>query len=117
MVEDEDMEDETVASQVYWYDPAVVALVVSTLVLVALSGFSVVMLTPFLCDRVVPVTEGPLRHTKDFVPVTLSGTDAVHTMLKELYGAASSTVIVEGSVCTMRHSSAQEYESNSTIKP
>jgi hypothetical protein len=63
------------------------------------------MLVPSLDVRTVPVPEGPRRHTNDFVAVTLAGKDAVHTTLKVLYGAASNTVTVVGSVCTIRPSS------------
>lgn len=101
----EDRDDETVTSQVKRYDPGVLALVVSTLVLVALLGFRVVILVPSLGVRAVPVPEEPLRHTKVFVAVTFVGTDAMHTILKVLYGVVSNTVMVDGSVCTMRPSS------------
>ena len=62
----------------------VLAFVVSTLVLVALPEFSVVMLVPLPGVIIAPLREDPLRHTNDFVNVTLTGTDAVHTILKAL---------------------------------
>ena len=73
--------------------------------LVALPRLNVVMLVPSLDVKTVPVPEGPRRHTNDFVVVTFAGTDAVHTILKVLYGAESNTVTVEGSVCTIRPNS------------
>lgn len=79
-------------------DPGVLTFVVSTLVLNAFPGLSVVIVVPSLEDRTVPVPEGPRRHTNVFVAVTFVGTDALHTILKELYGVASKTVTVEGSV-------------------
>ena len=68
------------------------------LVLIALEGLSVVILVLESDVRTVPVPEEPLRHTKDFVATTLDRTEAVHKMLKLLYGVASKTVIVVGSV-------------------
>lgn len=109
MVAAEDNDDKTVTSQVYRYDPAVLAFAVSTLVLVALPGLRKVMLTPSPFLRMLPVPEEPLRHTKDFIAVTLAGTDAVHTILKVLYDTASNTVMVDGSVCTIRPSSVDKY--------
>ena len=80
----DDRDDEMLTSHVYRYVPAEVTFVVRTLVLVALPGLSVVILVLLSDVRVVPVPEAPLRQMKDFVPVTLVGTDAVHTMLKVL---------------------------------
>lgn len=88
----EDRDDETVASHVYKKVPGVLALTVSTLVLVALFRSKVTMLAPTpLVRKVVP-----LRHANTFLVLTLLGTDAVQTMLKELYCAASSTITVDG---------------------
>ena len=66
--------------------------------LVALVGLSVVILVLLSDVKTDPVPEEPLRQTKDLVAVTLVGTDAVHTILKVLYGAASNTDTVDGSV-------------------
>lgn len=68
------------------------------LVLIALEGLDVVILVLESDVSKVPVPEEPLRHTKDFVTTTLDSTEAVHKMLKLLYGAASKVVIVVGSV-------------------
>ena len=83
-----------------------VSLVVSTLVLIASSGFRVVMLTPSSeLDRIVPVPEDPFRHTNDFIAVIFAGIVAVHTMLKLLYDVAFKTVTVDVSISTLNSSS------------
>ncbi len=71
-------------------------LVLRTLVLVALVRFRVVMVVPALAVIMVPLSEGPWRHTNCFIAVTFAGTLAVHTRLNVLYDAASRTVTVEG---------------------
>ena len=80
------------------YVPAELALTVSMLVLIALEGLDVVILVLVSDVSTVPVPEEPLRHTKDLVATTLDGTEAVHKMLKLLYGVASKTAIAVGSV-------------------
>ena len=82
------------------------SLVVSTLVLIASSGFRMTMFIPSLeFDRTVPVPEDPFRHTNNFVAVMLAGIVAVHTMLKLLYDVAFKTVTVDGSTATLNSSS------------
>ena len=71
-------------------------LVLRTLVLVALVRFKVVMVVSELVVIMVPLPEGPWRHTNSFIEVTFAGTLAVHARLKVLYGVASSTVTAEG---------------------
>lgn len=61
------------------------------LVLVVLLGLSVVILVLLFGERISPVSDGPLRQTNVFVVVTFTGTVAVHTILKVLYGITSRT--------------------------
>ena len=87
-----------------------VSLVVSTLVLIASSAFRVVMLIPLSeFDKIVPMPEGPFRHTNDLTAVMFAGIVAVHTILKLLCDAALTIVIVDGSVFTLNSSSEYRY--------
>ena len=83
--------------------------VVRLLMLIASSGFRVVMFIPSSESvRTVPMPEEPFRHTNDFVAITFSGIDALQTMLKRLYDVAFKTVTVDGLTTTLNSRSEIE---------
>ena len=84
----EDSEAMATALQVYWKDPGELALVVRTLLLVALLRSTVVKVVPepvvIVVVVVVVLPEVLTLHMNCFVAAMLLGREAVHTMLKLL---------------------------------
>ena len=96
-----DDEDRTVASQMKMYEPAVSIAVVNTLVLVPLLRLRLIIVV--LLEAVTtldPVMEELLLHAKDLEAVTFAETDAVHTILKVLWGETSRIFTEYGLFCT-----------------